>query len=63
MIPPGVSTGGFLFEINCYPQILARLAQGSTRALVDSVLPLADAAKAHQRIDDRSAIGKIVLMP
>jgi NADPH2:quinone reductase len=42
---------------------LRLVAEGRLRPQVDSVLPLADAAKAHRRIEDRAAIGKIVLLP
>jgi NADPH:quinone reductase len=42
---------------------LAQLAAGTLRPLVDRVLPLADAAKAHQLIEDRDTVGKIVLTP
>lgn len=38
-------------------------AEGRLRPQVDTVLPLADAAEAHQRIQDRAAIGKVVLVP
>ncbi|MET0135684.1 MAG: zinc-binding dehydrogenase [Kibdelosporangium sp.] len=44
-------------------EVLNLTATGALRPLVDSVLPLAAAAKAHQRIEDRQAIGKIVLTP
>jgi NADPH2:quinone reductase len=47
----------------CRPEIFQRLAQGRTRALLDSVMPVSDAAKAHQRIEDGIAQGKIVLIP
>lgn len=37
------------------------LNAGTVRPIIDSVFELADAAKAHERIDDSSHIGKIVL--
>lgn len=43
--------------------ILNRLTTGRIRPLIDSVLPLQDAARAHQRIEDREAIGKVILTP
>lgn len=43
--------------------ILNRLATGQIRPLIDSVLPLHDAAAAHQHIEDRAAIGKVILIP
>jgi NADPH:quinone reductase-like Zn-dependent oxidoreductase len=38
-------------------------AEGRWRVLIDRVLPLADAAKAHRLVDERSGIGKIILQP
>jgi NADPH:quinone reductase-like Zn-dependent oxidoreductase len=43
--------------------VLALAASGQLKPRVDSVLPLADAAEAHRRFEDRRAIGKIVLAP
>ena len=45
------------------PEVLARAAAGRIRPLVDSKIPLADAARAHQRIEDRQAVGKVILVP
>ncbi|MFX0576549.1 quinone oxidoreductase family protein [Nocardia nepalensis] len=45
------------------PTTLTRAATGTLTPLIDSVLPLDEAAKAHQLIEDRSPIGKIVLRP
>ncbi|MEV8634047.1 zinc-binding dehydrogenase [Streptosporangium sp. NPDC051023] len=42
---------------------LAMAADGRVRPRIDSVLPLADAAEAHRRIENRAAVGKIILMP
>jgi NADPH:quinone reductase len=56
--------GGWLVKMDrARGEILQRLAEGLLRPLVDSVMPLADAAAAHHRIEDREAIGKVVLMP
>jgi NADPH2:quinone reductase len=43
--------------------VLGLLAEGRLHPLVDSVLPLADAATAHRRIENRETMGKIVLSP
>ncbi|QIS13450.1 quinone oxidoreductase family protein [Nocardia arthritidis] len=43
--------------------ILARAASGTLDPLVDSVLPLADAAEAHRRVERRAQFGRIVLRP
>jgi NADPH:quinone reductase-like Zn-dependent oxidoreductase len=45
------------------PEIFRRAIDGRTRPLVDSVMPLGEAAKAHQRIEDRAAQGRIILIP
>ncbi|MGW0354468.1 dehydrogenase [Nocardia sp. 852002-20019_SCH5090214] len=38
-------------------------AAGDLTVLIDSVLPLADAAEAHRRVDERTTFGTIVLRP
>jgi NADPH:quinone reductase len=43
--------------------VLRMVTEGRLRPQIDSVLPLADAARAHERIEARAAIGKIVLVP
>ncbi|MFQ6396039.1 quinone oxidoreductase family protein [Nocardia sp. KC 131] len=42
---------------------LERAASGTLDALVDAILPLSEASKAHQLVEDRSPIGKIILRP
>jgi NADPH:quinone reductase-like Zn-dependent oxidoreductase len=44
-------------------EILAWQAQGKIRLTVGRSFPLADAAAAHRHLQDRSNIGKIVLLP
>jgi NADPH:quinone reductase-like Zn-dependent oxidoreductase len=44
-------------------EVLDLAVRGELRPLIDSTLPLAEAAKAHQRFADRVATGKIVLVP
>jgi NADPH:quinone reductase-like Zn-dependent oxidoreductase len=41
--------------------VLGLLAEGKLQAVVDSVFPLADAALAHGRLEQREQFGKIVL--
>jgi len=48
---------GALFEI------LSHIAGGTLRPVVDRVLPLADAALGHRALEERQAIGKVVLSP
>ncbi|MFQ6330573.1 quinone oxidoreductase family protein [Nocardia sp. CWNU-33] len=42
---------------------LERAAAGNLDALVDAILPLSEASRAHRLVDDRSPIGKIILRP
>jgi NADPH:quinone reductase-like Zn-dependent oxidoreductase len=42
---------------------LRHIASGALRPVVDSVLPLADARRAHERLEARDAFGKLVLVP
>jgi len=44
-------------------EVLQLAADGKLKPLIDSVLPLEQAANAHQRFDDRAAMGKIILRP
>jgi NADPH:quinone reductase-like Zn-dependent oxidoreductase len=37
--------------------------RGAIRAVVDRVLPLGDARRAHELIEDRAQFGKLVLVP
>jgi NADPH:quinone reductase-like Zn-dependent oxidoreductase len=43
--------------------VLAMLSGGQLRPVVDSVLPLAEARSAHERIESRAHFGKVVLVP
>lgn len=43
--------------------LLQRAADGALAPVVDAVLPLADAAEAHRRMDAGSVFGRIVLTP
>jgi len=42
---------------------LPALADGTIRPVIDRTYPLADAAKAHQRMESGASIGKILLLP
>ncbi|BCJ34695.1 oxidoreductase [Actinocatenispora thailandica] len=44
-------------------EVLDRLADNRIRPLIDSVLPLADAAEAHRRLEAGGNTGKIILVP
>lgn len=45
------------------PEIFARVARGALRPVVDRVLPLAEARRAHELLEAREVSGKIVLVP
>ena len=42
---------------------LRHLASGALKPVVDSVLPLAEARRAHERLEARQSFGKVVLVP
>jgi len=37
--------------------------KGKIRAIVDQTLPLAEARRAHELMEDRAQFGKLVLLP
>lgn len=45
------------------PTILDLIARGRLRSVVDRVLPLAEARRAHELLADRAQFGKVVLVP
>jgi NADPH:quinone reductase-like Zn-dependent oxidoreductase len=45
------------------PEIFARVATGAFRPVVDRVMPLSEVRAAHERLENREALGKIVLTP
>lgn len=44
-------------------EVLGHVARGALEPVVDSVLPLAEARRAHERIEAREHFGKVVLVP
>src|SRR6266581_4013758 len=42
---------------------LSAAAEGRYRVLIERILPLAEAAKAHRLVDARAGIGKVILQP
>ena len=44
-------------------ELLGWIAAGELRLRVDAELPLADAAEAHRRLEERETMGKILLIP
>jgi NADPH2:quinone reductase len=43
--------------------LLARVASGELRVVIDRTFPLADAAEAHRYIESRAAFGRVLLVP
>ncbi len=44
-------------------EVLKHVESGALRPVVDTVLPLAEARRAHERIESRAQFGKVVLVP
>ena len=44
-------------------RLLGEVAAGELRVVIDRTYPLADAAEAHARMEDRQAFGRVVLVP
>jgi NADPH:quinone reductase-like Zn-dependent oxidoreductase len=44
-------------------EILSLLAERKVRLIVDQVLPLSEAARAHAHLSNRGAMGKVLLIP
>ncbi|TMA24303.1 MAG: zinc-binding dehydrogenase [Deltaproteobacteria bacterium] len=44
-------------------EVMAGMQDGSFRPIVDSEIPFSEAARAHQRLQDRANFGKVVLVP
>jgi NADPH2:quinone reductase len=43
--------------------LLARVAAGELRVVIDRTFPLAEAAEAHRYIESRRAFGRVLLIP
>ncbi|MCY2959585.1 MAG: zinc-binding dehydrogenase [Planctomycetota bacterium] len=48
---------------NAFPAILAKLASGAYRPVVDRVMPMSQMRLAHELLESRQVLGKIVLTP
>ena len=48
---------------SAFPEIFAQVAKGVFRPVVDRVLPLSKAREAHELLESRQVVGKIVLVP
>jgi NADPH2:quinone reductase len=61
----GCSGPGWAGEVfgTHYPEMLARLASGRSRAFIDRTLPLEEAAQAHRLLESRTITGRVLLIP
>ena len=59
----GRSPIGRLNHQEAMDELFPMLAQGQVRLVVDRVLPMAEAAKAHQHLSNRGSQGKVILTP
>ncbi len=48
---------------SAFDEILRKLASGAYRPVIDSILPLSAVRAAHERLEARDVLGKIVLVP
>ncbi len=55
--------GSLNADIEDFARWLDRIRDGKIKAVVDSVLPLSDASKAHERVSKNIAKGGVVLLP
>ena len=46
-----------------FPEIFARVADGTFRPVVDRVMPLSEIVRGHELLEQRAVLGKIVLEP
>ena len=44
-------------------QVIEHAARGELTPVIDTVLPMVDIGKAHERLETRAAIGKVVVTP
>ncbi len=64
VVANGSTAGGWSERVSAARAEALRLAvTGRLRPLIDGELPLADAAEAHRRLEQRLANGKIILVP
>lgn len=55
--------GAYMGHSGILPRLLTLFARGALKPVIDTVLPLADAAEAHRRMEHADLFGKIVLAP
>jgi NADPH:quinone reductase-like Zn-dependent oxidoreductase len=55
--------GSTMGPASAFPEIFDKVASGAYRPVVDRVMPLAQVAEAHELLEDRRILGKLVLVP
>jgi NADPH2:quinone reductase len=60
-LPPRLAMPGWYQDVA--EDLLRRVADGRLEVVVDARVPLDEAARAHARLQDRSSIGKVLLVP
>ena len=59
----GRSPVGSLDHKAAMAEMFPMIAAGQAKLVVDQILPMAEAAKAHQHLANRGAMGKVLLTP
>ena len=59
----GRSPAGSLDHKAAMAELFPMITSGKVRLIVDQVLPMAEAAKAHQHLSNRGSKGKVILVP
>ena len=55
--------GSTMGPASALPTILSNVARGHYRPVLDQVVPMSEVARAHELLESRSAVGKLVLAP
>ncbi len=60
-LPPRLAMPGWYQDVA--DDLLRRVADGRLQVVVDAQVRLDEAARAHARLQDRSSVGKVLLVP
>jgi NADPH2:quinone reductase len=59
----GRSPAGTLDHQKAMAELFPMISSGQARLIVDQVIPMAEAAQAHQHLANRGTHGKVILVP
>ena len=59
----GRSPAGVLDHKNAMAELFPMMSRGQVRLIVDQVIPMSEAARAHQHLANRGSRGKVILVP